>query len=363
MQRASKLVLACLASIVMVCVVVEGLLRFEWVQLPAVYESYQFAEHPAGFRDQHMAFGFTPSRSYREAVVHARANDVLVEYDITFHVNNAGLVQERDIRRETAYTVVVGDSFTQGTGAPPWFYDLEAGFSNLPLANLGIGGTGVTHWAHALRWFEQTQAPVRNAVVLYITDDFLRPYWEARASDDGLSLCYEKECRLVASPYRPGSPEFLIEDGRQRLGRTSSVIDAMKQRARALLSQFRTGELAINARRWYFRYRPGDSPFLTTNKTSWSELSAGYNVLFALHLPQKEEAGSGQWTPLSREIKAYVEGTGVRTIDGLSTCGLQADDYFARDIHPNAKGYGKIRACLESLLRKYADHDYTVRSS
>lgn len=362
MRRLTPSTLMTLLSIAAACVVAEGVLRTGVVDVPPVYESYQFVQRPADFRDQHVAFGFTPSAPYREAALHARSNDAVLEYDVTFRANNAGLVQRQDIVGASPYTVVVGDSFTQGAGASPWFYDLERGSPDLPLANLGIGGTGVTHWTHALHWFEEAHAPVRHVVVIFITDDFLRPYWQASASEDGLSLCYEKACRLVASPYRPDGPDALLINAQRHALRAASWSEALKREARTFLARFRIGELAINVGRRLRGHSAAEREFLAVNKVSWAELAGRYHVLFALHLPQKEEARARQWTALSREVHAFVAESGVRTIDGLSACGLGAEDFFPRDIHPNATGYGKIRRCLESLLRNVPDLEAAVPS-
>ena len=52
-------------------------------------------------------------------------NDIIIETDYNIETNNLGLVMKKDIYKNDRVLLVIGDSFTEGQGAEPWFYDLE----------------------------------------------------------------------------------------------------------------------------------------------------------------------------------------------------------------------------------------------
>ena len=339
---------AIVLSVILALSAAEAVLRLDLIPVPVVYESYWFSDHPGTFRDQHRAFGYAPYTTNHETVLVADMTQAVMEHHARFQTNNAGLVQRRDIRPETSYTVVVGDSFTQGVGARPWFYDLEGEFPELPLANLGIAGTGVAHWARAVDWFAREVAPVEDLVVLFITDDFVRPYWQARVSEESVSFCTDDDCQLVTTRWRSGSPGELLRMRRELNAPPSSLSRWTQEGLRHLLSQFRLGQFVVNLRRRYLAQR--EPTWLEENKRLFSEMLRRRPARFALHLPQKEEAAAGRWSPESRSIHRFVEETGVRTIDGLARCGLTADGFYPHDPHPNASGYAMIRRCLADVL-------------
>ena len=350
MNRGKEWLAALTVSLGTAVVVVEIVCRYGLLTMPIEYESYHFSDEPGHFRDQHTSFGYAPHSTTREVVLHASLTDVVQEYDVTFQVNNMGLVQRRDIHKTRDYTVVVGDSFAQGLGARPWFYDLEAQLPDLPLANLGIEGTGVSHWFHALEWFTHSAAPVRNVVVLFITDDFLRPYWQARLTADGMSFCDGNGCRLVTTKYFPAAPEILFRARHDLNAPESWTMRWVKERLSSALSQFHAGGLAIYLRRTFLLYISQDHSLLEKNKSRFAELAKHYHVLFALHLPQKEEAAARRWSAQSLSLQQFVESTGVQWIDGMAQCNMTIDGFYGRDPHPNSNGYARIERCVAELL-------------
>lgn len=337
-------------SVVIALGVAELALRFQLIPVPVTYETFLFASQPSNFRSQDAEFGYRPFSTNREVLVQVDLNTAWIEYDVTFHVNNAGLVQERDIQPDSPYTILVGDSFAHGLGASPWFYDLELNYPHLSLANLGILGSGVVHWVKAVNWFERVVARVDRVIVLFITDDFFRPDWQAHTTSDEIALCYESRCWKALTAYRDGNLEALVEQRRRLALRDASAGERMKEWVKSILQEFRLGQFAINYRRSLLPIDMGEEQFGEMNRTAFTKLAMQYPVPFALHLPQREEVAAGHWSRKSLALGAFVEQTGVRYVDGLSLCGLTIDDFHRVDVHPNAAGYKRIRVCVSELL-------------
>ena len=51
----------------------------------------------------------------------------------------------------------------------------------------------------------------------------------------------------------------------------------------------------------------------------------------------------------------FIRQNGFAFVDGFEKCGLTAADFLIHDGHPNAQGYGKISACVESAVAAHFD--------
>ena len=77
------------------------------------------------------------------------------------------------------------------------------------------------------------------------------------------------------------------------------------------------------------------------------------NVVF-LHLPQKNELGSGP-DSLGLRARKAIEEAGGKLFDGFKLCNLTTADYFTNDNHPNADGYKKIAGCAAGVIKELAE--------
>ena len=98
-------------------------------------------------------FKYFPSQEIRSTTLYSKAeptsvDDLVIEYDYLIRTNNFGLVMKRDVSPNEHAIFVIGDSFTEGQGASPWFYELEDSYDahGAQLINLGILGTGPQQW-------------------------------------------------------------------------------------------------------------------------------------------------------------------------------------------------------------------------
>ena len=111
---------------------------------------YEFGKNFKNYVD---FFKYYPNTSIRSLTLYSKTkptklSDLVIEYDYVIHTNNAGLVMKKDLKNSEEVIYVIGDSFTEGQGASPWFYKMEElnNKINVKLVNLGILGTGPTQW-------------------------------------------------------------------------------------------------------------------------------------------------------------------------------------------------------------------------
>ena len=71
------------------------------------------------------------------AVYHFGALGSHIEYRCTYKSNNLGLIQNKDFAPGSEVILVMGDSFTEGHGGCPWFYQLENNLDSIRIVNGG----------------------------------------------------------------------------------------------------------------------------------------------------------------------------------------------------------------------------------
>ena len=304
------------------------------------------------FRDFEETFTYVPHSDIRVLTVSYSDSDFNIEYDYHIQTNNFGLVQDNDVIPEQDSLLLLGDSFTEGVGAGPWFRLVSPEIYKLgyqPI-NGGIGGTGFSGWRKLEQYLTAADIRIRKLVVLFISDDYHRPVWNVRLGElrcfSDLWLCRVEEG--VYFRYRLPPPEELSSwIARIRTGRVATL----KARAKALLpATYRAYEslklrLSPAMAREERREQESRAAIAEFIKTYGPE-----NVAF-IYLPQKEELDSGP-DDLGLKARRSIEEAGGKLFDGFKLCRLTAADYHPNDQHPNSRGYAKIAACTLTIINE-----------
>jgi hypothetical protein len=357
-----KLTLA-LVSIVLSVVMVEGAVRWLY-RTPYQWEHrLMFYSEGRNFRNTEWGgFVYEP-----HAQIHARTYyitnvdplDVKPEYDCQFTTNANGLVQLNEFDGAKPAIVFLGDSFTEGQGAKPWFYQLEQEWpegSRYQLVNGGIVGTGVEAWGRLYKELS-TQLHVAKVVIIFISEDWTRVVWQFSRA--------RLQC-LKAGAMCAGPEDFygLSEDPVEAEAQINHIaryrVDYLSRSAREtnVISGSSTYKNVVSPtldRLMRFRYTRSfetrESKQFEKSKQAVARIVEAVgrdNVLF-IYLPEKNELTTG---PLSfgRKANEFILQNGFAFVDGRAKCGLSIRDYYERDGHPNSNGYEKIRACVRSAI-------------
>jgi hypothetical protein len=352
-----------LASIVLSVAIVEGGVRWLYKSPYQWERRLMFFSEGRNFRNTDWGgFVYEP-----HAQVHARTYyitnldplEVQAEYDYQFTTNATGLVQLKELDQSKAAVLFLGDSFTDGQGAKPWFYRLEHEWpesSRYQLVNGGIVGTGVEAWGRLYKALS-TQFHVTKAVVIFISEDWTRVVWQFSR---GRLQC------LKAGAMCEGPEDFygLSEDpveakaqinhiARYRIDYLSRLRDDTNVITRS--STFKNLVSPTFDRVMRYRYTGS----LETRDSRQFEISkkvvAGMvaelgreNVVF-IYLPQKSELETGPQS-FGRKANEFILENGFAFVDGRKKCGLSLPDYYGRDGHPNANGYAKIATCVGNAV-------------
>src|SRR5262249_2294776 len=101
------------------------------------------------------------------------------EYVYKYKTNNFGLVQDADLVPGVKSVLLLGDSFTEGQGAEPWFRQIAPWIKQLnyqPI-NGGLFGTGFVQWWELQQLLTANRIASAKLVVIFISDDFGRYKW------------------------------------------------------------------------------------------------------------------------------------------------------------------------------------------
>jgi hypothetical protein len=298
------------------------------------------------FRNWGPIFTYVPNAQIFTRAIYFSGSSYSTEYAYKFKTNNFGLVQDRDLVRGVKSILLLGDSFTEGQGAEPWFRQVAPQIERLnyqPI-NGGLLGTGFLHWWELEQSLSANGIALAKLIIIFISDDFRRGIWnfsEARLDCfRSISFCLGNEEFLRLPP----APEFEHWVAKISTGRDSALpatyavyrflLDAIRVPPPTNLPQLERVTKRVKA---------------VINKMV--EKYGRENVLF-IQLPQKEEL-KGTILPNGVLAQKLIRESGARYTDGTSLCGLDVSDFLVRDGHPNQKGYSKIAKCVAQIIEPF----------
>jgi len=315
------------------------------------YMLFGTADNTPAFRNQGGIFTYAPKSTIRPTAFYENGVSLHKEYDYEFKTNNFGLVQKQNIEKDHPSILVLGDSFTEGQGATPWFYSLEEGNGNkkVQLINGGLLGTGFAQWKLLHDYLVSSEIRINKVVIPFISDDYQRVVWNF--PDRVLNCLGDIEKCKGDEGYFPRPIGFNEEAFVQKLKNFRDAEYANKQ--------------VIKENRFFRKYFPNihfiwgyikneyKIRFKNANSSAIEYLTQKYgkDIIF-IHIPTQEELQRGN-TPnhLGQLAREKINSSGVKLVDGFNICGLEPVDYFINDPHPNPNGYKKIAKCVDKTIQ------------
>jgi hypothetical protein len=305
---------------------------------------------PFASTDRTGAVVFAAHSRIRELAIY----ETTIEYDMTYTTNNMGAADTVDypFREKKRSFLIVGDSFTAGSGGYPLAPRLRALVPGANLYVFGMPGASVEHFRRVVLSVTR-QLHIDDVVIVAISDDFQRPYWTPQWTNE--FVCFrigpgdacdalhaiagvvpydvDKSGALAAAQQyaaarREGVLRAAAESKQNRDWRLSSLLYLRLQRGWNRLNTVRTVNRAIRDMAELSRVVPGTR-------------------VHVIQLPQVDEV----------ERKAYhIDlrprlGDGADYFSALDRCSFSRELYHARDSHPNRAGYEVLAQCLAGYLR------------
>lgn len=315
-------------------------------------------EARANFRNYTDSFRYQPSVDVRHITLYSKSKystteDLKIEFDYTITTNNAGLVMNRNLRRDSSALYVIGDSFTEGQGAEPWFYEIEKKerFRDPQLVNLGILGTGPQQWLSLTESVKQEYNHDVNGIVLnLLPGDMERNPWTFRER--------ELRClRLVQCDYRFGFQGFRFDSSmnhedikKEVLARLKLPVHDFVVSIKELLKRSRV----ISDIYVYFK-RENHDQTQKRNEFALTELNtiAKGNLFINLVSHRINATNSvnslnyNNYEPAVRLIK-FLQKNDIN----YKWCDIPETGFHIIDGHPNKNGYRVLSGCTEVALQQ-----------
>jgi lysophospholipase L1-like esterase len=353
------------------CVCGIAIVEFGWYCFTSIEPQYR---DEAELDRQYMLFGggkegvfqnigdfflYQPASVIHRATYFDTREGWVKEFEYEFDTNNIGLVQRESIDPAKPSVLILGDSFTEGQGAKPWFETLVPFFQekHYQAINGGILGTGFSHWILLHDYLKGKNIAIKKLIVVFISNDYMRPIFYLRQQD---IQCLYNYFDCIGDEWFYGMPPesqrhaFLEKLRKYRVNTINApgFGNSLRKLLPATRKAYGMGRhLAIwvkwrlNARFHLFPEEDlvKDDSFYVKQVRYFSDLY-GKDVIF-VHLPDKDELDTG---PDAEGIatRAAIRDAGAKLFDGFRGCGLTLSDYYVNDGHPNPAGYAKIATCV-----------------
>ncbi len=308
------------------------------------------------FRNIGDIFTYLPHQEVRNLTVFYSDSGFHVEYDYRLRTNNFGLVQDNDISPDRDSLLLLGDSFTEGQGAEPWFRLVRPEIEKLgyQAVNAGVLGTGFIQWLKLEQYLAANDIRIRKIVVLFISEDYNRLAWNLTPDDlrclSSLTLCQVEKSWFFRLPAENELSSWVIRIKASRASPTDRMpTTTMKRWFVAHLVTLLPASFSVY--NYFYLRRLGRQ-----SNAAIAELIrlVGVENAVFIHLPQREEIANGP-DALGSQARRAIQQAGGKLFDGFKLCGLTTADYYPNDEHPNGNGYSKIASCVNAIIREATD--------
>jgi hypothetical protein len=314
------------------------------------------------FRNSGEIFTYIPHSEIPNLTIFFRGGDFGIEYDYHFRTNNFGLVEEADVATDQDSLLILGDSFTEGQGAEPWFAQVSPGIAKLgyqPI-NGGLLGTGFEQWNKLQRYLTEKKIRIRKVVVVFISDDYRRPVWQPTPATlqclSSLALCRVQDSYYYRLPPPDELSLWVAKIRAARMpdrqkswlaSRSEAWLPASYHVYRYLKQKLYVGrrEDPMEAARYEVAQEQSRRAIIELIGTY------GRQSVAFLHIPQRDELATGA-TNIGLKARRSIGEAGGNFFDGFTLCGLAREDYYLKDGHPNSRGYAKIGACVTRVINQ-----------
>lgn len=304
---------------------------------------------------------YFPNQEIRSLTLYTKSepisiDDLVIEYDYLIRTNNFGLVMKRDVYPNQRAVFVIGDSFTEGQGASPWFYELEDSYdvTEPQIFNLGILGTGPQQWENlALSTSQQLGLDVVATVINIIPDDMTRRVWTFQERE--LNCLYHASCDYV---YGFQGYNFLPHESNDDIRHSvlnnltnfpnSDLSNTRSSNVRWIKDFFKKSRVIVDLYRYLHRSLIDTDDAEQSNQDSLLALREAVSGNFYVNVISQKTINSSNYedSEVAKRLIDFLQSNQIN----FEWCNIPIDGFHSYDSHPNASGYEHVRACTTDAL-------------
>ena len=282
----------------------------------------------------------------------------IIEYDYSITTNNIGMVMKRNINHSDKVDLFLGDSFTEGQGAIPWFYKLEDDWTQKqkPL-NAGLLGTGPAQWYELAKYLEDKyELQYDNIHIVMILTDLIRPIWNFK---DQVIECIEySRCTYAANfqgfNLNSNSHEEIIahvdtlNDKYKKQPRSIDLKKSIYENFKSILKS----SVIISDIYTFLRDRYAHIfPVVKKNLDALNKINKISKKNITITLINKRGEKIDQKHKFSNlRIYNILKNWAIENNLLLNICNFELEDFHKYDAHLNELGYDKLFSCVQSHI-------------
>jgi len=350
-DKFKSIFIVCLSiSITFVCIefsyrILKGLnKKSDFVNQTRLYESGN------NFQNFQNFFKYYSNTSIRSTALFSKVkptklSDLIIEYDYIISTNNAGLVMQKDLKNAEEVIYIVGDSFTEGQGASPWFYKMEEFYNNtnVKLVNLGILGTGPKQWNNLENFItNQFNLAVKGSVINIIPSDMTREVWVFKKKE--ITCLVSRVCNYLGGFQ---GFDFEVNDNNYKIKK--SLLDSFNNKIPKdnFKNFIKKSYVIVDIYRYIKNFLK--APIIKSNEEALLNLKrAAKNNVFVNLISQKPiDSKKFSNNNLSKNLIKFLE----KNKFDFKWCHIPSNGFHKNDGHPNEKGYIILRKCTEDALK------------
>ncbi len=310
------------------------------------------------FKNHDGYFKYFPNEEIRSVTLYSKSaptsiDDLEIEYDYLIHTNNLGLVMQRDVYSNESVIFVIGDSFTEGQGASPWFYELENSYdvTKPKILNLGILGTGPQQWENlASATSKELGLDVVATVVNIIPVNMLRNVWTF--GEQELNCLNHGSCNYV---FGFQGYEFLSQESDDDIKRSvlssltnDEILNSSSELSFGTIKDvLKQSQIIVDL---YRIFNERKSPELLSNMASILALREAVSGNFYVNVVSQKSINSSNYedNKISQQLIDFLNKNQIR----YKWCDIPVDGFHKNDGHPNANGYKILLECTMDALEE-----------
>ena len=280
--------------------------------------------------------------------------DLVIEYNYIISTNNEGLVMQNDIYYNDRVLFVIGDSFTEGQGASPWFYIFEDNYDKTlrKPVNLGILGTGPMQWLNlAKSVVQQKNLKVDGIVINIIPADMTRKVWNLNEAE--LECLHNTNCN-----YNYGFQGFQFSDKNNYENIKKTVLNNINRikDIKTIPQEFSYVQLIKDYARnsaviydLYTMFFLDHNQIFKQNEDALISLKDLTNEKFFVNVLTEKELDSSNYNnyPNANRLINFLMHNDI----DFAWCNIPKNGFHKIDGHPNYKGYEIVRECTENAVK------------
>lgn len=350
-DRLKSIIIVCLSvGIAFICIEIGYRILKGWDKKSGFIKRTMLFESGDNFKNYKDFFKYYPNISIRSLGVYSKVKptkltDLVIEYDYIISTNNAGLVMKKNLKNAEKVVYIIGDSFTEGQGANPWFYKMEEFYdsANVKLVNLGILGTGPVQWNNLENYITQEfNLAIKGSVINIIPGDMTRAPWTFKEKE---LMCLQTSVCTYIGGFQ--GLNLKLSDNNNKIKKSVLATLTKEKLDKNFKDIIKQSHVILDIYRYMKNFI--NNPIVRANEEALLTLKRDAKDKVFVNIVSQKSINSKNFNNYTfvKDLIEFLE----KNKFNFKWCDIPIDGFHKHDGHPNEKGYATLQKCTEDALK------------